>query len=199
MHRSGDSEIALENAPGPGQVAHTSPYVSRTYFNASSKRRDMASQPTSPVVPDRTRDFASLRNVFLRLALHPDCPVSKLVASLSRRSQYDDQHPKLFHSLHQEHSSVLSLAADAESIYTGSQDGQISVWDKTTFKLKAVLRGHTGSVLALEYAADRHWLFSASGQSMLPRSFDSRSQALSQAIAPSAYVERPSGTHRRLL
>ncbi|KAJ8457580.1 hypothetical protein ONZ51_g11443 [Trametes cubensis] len=90
-----------------------------------------------------------------------------LVASLSRRIQHDDSHPKLFHSLHQEHSSVLSLAADDESIYTGSQDGQISVWDKTTFKLKALLRGHTGSVLALEYAPDKHWLFSASGDSTI--------------------------------
>ncbi|KAI0325048.1 Zn-dependent exopeptidase [Cubamyces sp. BRFM 1775] len=102
----------------------------------------MVSQPTSPqaVIPD---------------------------PSLSRRIQHDDSHPKLFHSLHQEHSSVLSLAADDDSIYTGSQDGQISVWDKTTFKLKALLRGHTGSVLALEYAPDKHWLFSASGDSTI--------------------------------
>ncbi|KAI9064650.1 Zn-dependent exopeptidase [Trametes sanguinea] len=123
----------------------------------------MASQPTSPVVPD---------------------------PSLSRRSQYDDQHPKLFHSLHQEHSSVLSLAADAESIYTGSQDGQISVWDKTTFKLKAVLRGHTGSVLALEYAADRHWLFSASGDSTI-RVWSTRNHAPLYLLHP--HLETDSG------
>lgn len=37
------------------------------------------------------------------------------------------------------------------------------VWDKDAFKLKAVLTGHTGSILALEYAPEKHWLFSASG------------------------------------
>ncbi|KAH9924603.1 Zn-dependent exopeptidase [Epithele typhae] len=73
--------------------------------------------------------------------------------------------PTLLHSLHQEHSSVLSLAADDFHIYTGSQDGEICIWDKLTFTLKAVWTGHTGSVLALEYASDRQWLFSASGSS----------------------------------
>ena len=37
------------------------------------------------------------------------------------------------------------------------------VWDKATFKLKTTLRGHTASVLALEYAPEEKWLFSASG------------------------------------
>lgn len=37
------------------------------------------------------------------------------------------------------------------------------VWDKTTFTLKTTLKGHTASVLALEYAPDKRWLFSASG------------------------------------
>ncbi|CDO74568.1 hypothetical protein BN946_scf184771.g4 [Trametes cinnabarina] len=123
----------------------------------------MVSQPTSPVVPD---------------------------PSLSRRSQYDDRHPQLFHSLHQEHSSVLSLAADAENIYTGSQDGQISVWDKATFKLKTVLGGHTGSVLALEYAADRHWLFSASGDSTI-RVWSTRNHAPLYLLHP--HLETDSG------
>lgn len=54
-------------------------------------------------------------------------PVANLVASLSRPVLSIDRQPKLFHSLQQEHNSVLSLAADDESIYTGSQDGQISV------------------------------------------------------------------------
>ncbi|PIL22320.1 hypothetical protein GSI_15008 [Ganoderma sinense ZZ0214-1] len=87
--------------------------------------------------------------------------------SLSRATVVVHQLPNLFHALHQEHSSVLSLAADDRNIYAGSQDGQISVWDKYTFKLRAVLSGHTGSVLALEYAPQNHWLFSASGDSTI--------------------------------
>ncbi|KAI0350342.1 Zn-dependent exopeptidase [Trametes cingulata] len=123
----------------------------------------MASHPTSPVIPD---------------------------PSLSRPVQSVDSHPKLFHSLHQEHSSVLSLAADADCIYTGSQDGQISVWDKATFKLKAVLRGHTGSVLALEYAPDKHWLFSASGDSTI-RVWNTRNHAPLYLLHP--HLETDSG------
>ncbi|KAM5533124.1 hypothetical protein V8D89_013172 [Ganoderma adspersum] len=98
------------------------------------------SAPTSPVIPD---------------------------PSLSRATLVVHQRPKLFHALHQEHSSVLSLAADDRNIYAGSQDGQISVWDKYTFKLRAVLSGHNGSILTLEYAPDKHWLFSASGDSTI--------------------------------
>ncbi|KAI1793225.1 Zn-dependent exopeptidase [Ganoderma leucocontextum] len=87
--------------------------------------------------------------------------------SLSRATAIVQHRPKLFHALHQEHSSVLSLAADDRNIYAGTQDGQISVWDKYTFKLKAILTGHTGSILALEYALEKHWLFSASGDSTI--------------------------------
>jgi di- and tripeptidase len=38
------------------------------------------------------------------------------------------------------------------------------VWDKEIFTLKQTLRGHTGSVLALENAEDKQWLFSSSGK-----------------------------------
>ncbi|KAI0685388.1 Zn-dependent exopeptidase [Cerioporus squamosus] len=91
----------------------------------------------------------------------PAFPVKSL-ASLSRNVADSRQRPQLFHSLQQLRSSVLSLAADDGNIYTGSQDGQICVWDKDTFKLRAVWSGHTGSILALEYAPERHWLFSDS-------------------------------------
>ena len=43
----------------------------------------------------------------------------------------------------------------------------LQVWDKATFTLKSTLQGHTGSVLALQYAPDRQWLFSASGELLL--------------------------------
>ena len=39
----------------------------------------------------------------------------------------------------------------------------LQVWDNRTYTLQTQLRGHTGSVLALEYASDKHWLFSSSG------------------------------------
>ncbi|KAI0643091.1 Zn-dependent exopeptidase [Trametes meyenii] len=123
----------------------------------------MVLQPTSPVIPD---------------------------PSLSRPVQTVDHSPKLFHSLHQEHSSVLSLAANDDHIYTGSQDGQISVWNKATFKLITVLRGHTGSVLALEYAPDKHWLFSASGDSTI-RVWSTRSHTPLYLLHP--HLETDSG------
>lgn len=39
------------------------------------------------------------------------------------------------------------------------------VWDRHTFTHKTSLRGHTGSILALEIAEEKCWLFSASGGS----------------------------------
>ncbi|KIJ14910.1 hypothetical protein PAXINDRAFT_12180 [Paxillus involutus ATCC 200175] len=73
--------------------------------------------------------------------------------------------PRLLHSLGDENKSVLSLIADSLHIFAGGQCQDISVWDKQSYTLKTSLRGHTGSILALELAEDRHWLFSASGDS----------------------------------
>ncbi|KAJ8582368.1 glutathione degradosome [Rhizopogon salebrosus TDB-379] len=73
--------------------------------------------------------------------------------------------PRLLHSLGRGNKSVLSLMADADHIYTGGQCQDIGVWDKQTFTLKTSLRGHTGSILALELAEEKGWLFSTSGDS----------------------------------
>ncbi|KAJ3559316.1 hypothetical protein NM688_g421 [Phlebia brevispora] len=78
-----------------------------------------------------------------------------------------DEPPTLYHSLQQKNNSVLSLAADSDHIYSGSQGEAVNVWDKSTFKLKTSLQGHTASVLALAYAPDLKWLFSASGDSTI--------------------------------
>ncbi|KII90799.1 hypothetical protein PLICRDRAFT_174166 [Plicaturopsis crispa FD-325 SS-3] len=84
--------------------------------------------------------------------------------SLSRHLP-SDALPRLLHSLHEERNSVLSISSDENYIFSGSQCHDISVWDKQTFNLKTILRGHTGSILSLEYAEDRRWLFSSSGDS----------------------------------
>ncbi|KAF8798830.1 Zn-dependent exopeptidase [Phlegmacium glaucopus] len=86
-------------------------------------------------------------------------------ASLSRELQSHASPPLLVHSLHESHGSILSLAANQDYIFSGNQNHDISVWDKKLFQLKHTLRGHTGSVLALEYAPDKNWLFSSSGDS----------------------------------
>ncbi|KAJ7750951.1 hypothetical protein DFH07DRAFT_961172 [Mycena maculata] len=94
-------------------------------------------------------------------------PASDAAASLSRdlwQSDASPAIPRLLHSL-RELRSVLSLAASDLYIFCGSQSQDIPVWDKKTFRLKDSLRGHTGSVLALEYVAEREWLFSSSGDS----------------------------------
>ncbi|KZT64245.1 Zn-dependent exopeptidase [Daedalea quercina L-15889] len=87
--------------------------------------------------------------------------------SLSRPFDSAERPPRLFHSLRQEHTSVLSVAADSTHLFSGGPAGDISVWDKDSLKHKATLSGHSGSILALEYAADKEWLFSASGDSTI--------------------------------
>nr|GAT50616.1 beta-Ala-His dipeptidase [Mycena chlorophos] len=72
--------------------------------------------------------------------------------------------PRLVHSLG-ERRSVLSLAVSDSYIFCGSQGQDIPVWDRRSLRLKDSLRGHTGFVLALIYAEDEKWLFSASGDS----------------------------------
>lgn len=104
-------------------------------------------------------------------------------ASLSRDLQSDFAPPLLLHTLEENKSTVLSLAANDSYIFSGSQNRDIlvrrgrlisslvlevhlsQVWDKKTFTLKDTLRGHTGSVLALEYAKEKEWLFSSGGLS----------------------------------
>ncbi|KAI9568340.1 hypothetical protein HD554DRAFT_2260263, partial [Boletus coccyginus] len=85
-----------------------------------------------------------------------EASVSKPAPSLSS--------PRLLHSLCDENKSVLSLMADTRYIYVGGQCEHISVWDKQSYILKTSLRGHTGSILALELAEHKRWLLSASGR-----------------------------------
>lgn len=75
--------------------------------------------------------------------------------------------------------SILCLVVERDRVYGGSQGGNIhvslapprtapadppdQVWDLTTLARKAVLAGHTGAVLALQYVPERDWLLSSSG------------------------------------
>lgn len=85
--------------------------------------------------------------------------------SVSRPIRSAAPPPRLLHSLGDENKSVLSLMANADHIFTGGQGQDITVWDRHTFTHKTSLRGHTGSILALEIAEEKCWLFSASGDS----------------------------------
>ncbi|KAH7097612.1 Zn-dependent exopeptidase [Auriculariales sp. MPI-PUGE-AT-0066] len=69
--------------------------------------------------------------------------------------------PQHLHSVHQKDSSVLSLAADQDHIFSGSQGQDIYVWDRHSYFAKTTLEGHTGPVLALEVSREQRWLFSS--------------------------------------
>ncbi|KAH8114659.1 Zn-dependent exopeptidase [Phellopilus nigrolimitatus] len=92
-------------------------------------------------------------------------PPDRTHPSLSRDIPQEASSPTLMHTLHTETSSVLSVTADEKHIYSGSQGYDIFVWDRFSFAVKTTLRGHTGSVLALEVAKEKGWLFSSSGDS----------------------------------
>ncbi|KAF8315648.1 Zn-dependent exopeptidase [Clavulina sp. PMI_390] len=94
-------------------------------------------------------------------------------------------HPFLAHTLRQEESSVLSLAADARHIFSGSQGKDIYVWDRETMQVKKTLRGHSGSVLMLELSEEKEWLFSSSS--------DSTVRIWSTSSLAPLYVIHPSG------
>lgn len=57
----------------------------------------------------------------------PHSPTYKWVASLSRNLRGGAYPPSLHHTLHQEESSVLSVAADKRHIFSGSQGYDIYV------------------------------------------------------------------------
>lgn len=85
--------------------------------------------PMSPVIPDRMSSLPCSAAPQLSPHLSPPrLPFAlNYPASLSRHTSTVQSKPKLFHSLQQAQSSVLSVAADDRNIYTGSQDGQICV------------------------------------------------------------------------
>ncbi|PVF99923.1 Zn-dependent exopeptidase [Serendipita vermifera] len=96
--------------------------------------------------------------------------------------------PLLVHSLHHEKTSILSIAADARHIYSGSQGQDIYVWDRRLLKITKTLSGHTGSVLVLETCESKHWLFSASSDSTV-RIWSTRTLSPLYVIIPNLDTE----------
>ncbi|KAF9013391.1 hypothetical protein BDQ17DRAFT_1386947 [Cyathus striatus] len=81
-------------------------------------------------------------------------------ASLSRDLQSDHSAPLLIHSLHETRSSVLSLAASENYIFSGTQNHVISVRTQVLCHARQLT---CNGLLALEYAKEKEWLFSSSG------------------------------------
>lgn len=82
-----------------------------------------------------------------------------------------DQHeqvraPRLIHTWHCEH-SILSLSSTKKWIIAGSGNGDILVFNKETFEIEFVLKGHAGSVYSLALTEDERFLFSGSADSLV--------------------------------
>lgn len=60
---------------------------------------------------------------------------------------------------------MTSMWALSLGLPTYNALNETQVWDRQAFNVKTTLRGHTGSVLALEIAREKKWLFSSSGDS----------------------------------
>lgn len=82
-----------------------------------------------------------------------DCPESK---------------PKLLHSL-KHGSAILALAASPEhdSIYAGTQDGEIITWSLSTFHQTRHVQAHKRSILSLFLSPDGAMLFSSAGDPII--------------------------------
>lgn len=96
--------------------------------------------------------------------------------------------PHLHHTISHDGSSVLALAVDESNsliFSSGSQSECIYVWSLDTFRPVTRLVGHSASILALELAPEKNWLFSASGDDTV-RIWDTRTFALLYIIQHTA-------------
>ncbi|KAI9269351.1 hypothetical protein BY458DRAFT_187021 [Sporodiniella umbellata] len=87
------------------------------------------------------------------------------LGNLSQMSYSRPTHPaRCTHTISQEdNNSVLSLATSKKYLFSGSQSSKIHVWSLDTFRLEAILKGHTGSILGLTLSEDEQYLYSCSG------------------------------------
>lgn len=70
--------------------------------------------------------------------------------------------PLLLHQLKHD-KSILALVLSSNSIYAGTEGGEILVYDLRTYKRRAVIEGHSGSVLGLCISSDERLLLSSAG------------------------------------
>ncbi|KAF3343105.1 hypothetical protein VdG2_09092 [Verticillium dahliae VDG2] len=111
-------------------------------------------------------DDASLKSA-------PDMPSALAASDLSTSFGTDPDDcpqlaPDLLHNLRHD-SSVLCLAVceRTESIYAGTQDGEIVVWSLATFQQVHKIQAHKRSVLSLFLSDDGSMLFSSAGDPII--------------------------------
>lgn len=91
---------------------------------------------------------------------------SSLKSPSSRPPSYDADPANVLPTLRQRlrhTSSILSIIISDENIYAGTQAGEILVYGLSTYERKAVIEGHSGSVLGLCLSQDQSLLFSSAG------------------------------------
>ncbi|KAM0279740.1 hypothetical protein ACHAQH_004431 [Verticillium albo-atrum] len=103
----------------------------------------------------------------------PDMPSALAASDLSTSFGSDPDDcpqlaPDLLHNLRHD-SSVLCLAVceRTESIYAGTQDGEIVVWSLATFQQINKIQAHKRSVLSLFLSDDGSMLFSSAGDPII--------------------------------
>jgi WD40 repeat protein len=57
---------------------------------------------------------------------------------------------------------AVAWSPDGKTIATGSNDGELKLWEVATKKERAALKGHKGNVIALAFSANSRTLASAS-------------------------------------
>lgn len=104
-------------------------------------------------MPSLAADTAAAATLVLSSPETPACP---------------DSQPELVHSL-KHGSTILALAVSPQhdSIYAGTQDGEIVVWSLATFHQMHQVQAHKRSVLSLFLSPDASLLFSSAGDAII--------------------------------
>ncbi|KAF7545367.1 hypothetical protein G7Z17_g9232 [Cylindrodendrum hubeiense] len=118
-------------------------------------------------MPSRAASRAASRVVTPAMSPAPSSPV---LSPLSPLEIADDSaiQPDLVHSLNHT-STVLTLAVSPqhETIYAGTQDGEIVAWSLDTFHQVHRIQAHKRSVLSLSLSPDASLLFSSAGDAIV--------------------------------
>lgn len=95
-------------------------------------------------------------------------PPAAAAAPSSSDTAAPESKPKLLHSL-KHGSAILALAASPEhdTIYAGTQDGEIITWSLSTFHQLRHVQAHKRSILSLFLSPDGTLLFSSAGDPII--------------------------------